>query len=144
MLRSPQTEAEWAAYFELRWRILREPWGQPPGSERDEWEAVAEHVALWQEDRPVAVGRIHGLDAEEGWAQIRYMAVDPTQRGRGAGRQVLQALEDRARQRAWRHIRLNARSDVAGFYLQAGYADVGAGPTMFGSIRHRQMHKQLS
>ena len=27
-IRAPQTDAEFEAYFELRWRILRKPWGE--------------------------------------------------------------------------------------------------------------------
>ncbi|MEJ2362384.1 MAG: thioesterase, partial [Gammaproteobacteria bacterium] len=37
--KSPQTKQEWQAYFDLRWRILRAPWQQARGSERDDLEA---------------------------------------------------------------------------------------------------------
>ena len=30
----PRTPAEWAAYYHLRYAVLRQPWQQPPGSER--------------------------------------------------------------------------------------------------------------
>ena len=48
-IRSPETEQEFAAYYELRWRVLRKPWGQPSGSERDELDAAATHVAGYDE-----------------------------------------------------------------------------------------------
>ena len=35
ILRSPESPDQWDAYFDLRWRILREPWGQARESERD-------------------------------------------------------------------------------------------------------------
>ena len=35
-LAEPRTTQEWESYFDLRWRVLREPWGQARGSERDD------------------------------------------------------------------------------------------------------------
>lgn len=29
ILRSPASPSDWDIYFDLRWRILRAPWGQP-------------------------------------------------------------------------------------------------------------------
>ncbi len=33
-IRSPKTELEWVNYYDLRYRILRQPWNQPIGSEK--------------------------------------------------------------------------------------------------------------
>ena len=43
--RPPQSAEEFAAYYELRWRVLREPWSLPRGSERDELEGSAYPVS---------------------------------------------------------------------------------------------------
>ena len=45
----PQTDAEFEAYFELRWRILRKPWGEARGTEVDELEDTTTHVAAFDE-----------------------------------------------------------------------------------------------
>jgi len=34
----PETAVDRERYFDLRWRVLREPWQQPRGSERDDRE----------------------------------------------------------------------------------------------------------
>ena len=36
-IRSPETPEEFEQYYHIRWKTLREPWGEPVGSERDSW-----------------------------------------------------------------------------------------------------------
>src|SRR5437660_4239167 len=81
--RSPASPAEWEAYFDLRWRILRRPWDQPRGSERDPLDDSAFHLLITGDDnaRALACGRLHLNSPSE--AQIRYMAVDENVQGRG-------------------------------------------------------------
>ena len=57
-VRAPQTESEWTAYYDLRFRVLRQPWGQPIGSERDNSEDNAYHFALYNEATLIAVVRL--------------------------------------------------------------------------------------
>jgi hypothetical protein len=47
-IRSPETVEEFMQYYELRWRLLRKPWNQPKGSEKDEKEdeAFHKHISL--------------------------------------------------------------------------------------------------
>lgn len=144
----PQTEADLARVFELRWQVLRAPWGEPRGSERDEVDesrAIADGVehALIQDatGEPLAVGRLHFNSPDE--AQIRYMAVVAAWRRQGLGRRIVEHLEGVARSRGAATVVLNAREEVAGFYRALGYDVVGAGPTLFGSIPHVRMRKQL-
>ena len=47
ILRSPKSPDEWDAYFDLRWRFLRQPGHQPRGSERDSVDVRAKH---WHAD----------------------------------------------------------------------------------------------
>ena len=89
---SPQSEAEWDNYFDLRWRVLRAPWHQPRGSEKDGREAESEHLMIvGQDSSPVAVGRLHFNTPAE--AQVRFMAVEPGLQGHGLGGAILQELE---------------------------------------------------
>jgi len=39
----PQTEEHWQHYYQLRWKLLREPWQQVEGTEKDELENTACH-----------------------------------------------------------------------------------------------------
>lgn len=139
----PSDPVRLALYFALRWEVLRAPWGRPPGSERDPEDHGALHLMLEDDQgRALAVGRLHRLDAERG--QIRYMAVVPEARGRGLGRRILEALEQRARGLGLRRIVLDAREEALGFYLRHGYRALGPGHVLFGSIRHVRMEKALA
>ena len=139
---SPVTEQDFEAYFDLRWRILRAPWSQPRGSERDEYEPRAEHLYARDADgRVVGVGRLHRIDSTT--AQIRFMAVEENMRRSGIGSAILNRLEQLAADRGVHRIVVNARDDVVGFYLGRGYVDAGDGPVLFGAIKHRAMKKSL-
>ena len=141
-IRPPATESEFDAYYALRWKILREPWNQPPGSEKDEFEAAAIHLAAWDgSGRLLGIGRLHR--AGENYGQVRYMAVDPTQRSHGIGKAILQELEVRAIEAGIQEIKLNSRQDAVQFYLKHGYQVLGRAHTLFGTIPHFEMWKRL-
>src|SRR5712691_13327512 len=92
----PETDIDRDRYFDLRWRVLRAPWQQPRGSERDEREDESIHLMIrGTNGAALAVGRLHLNSPVE--AQVRFMAVDPRWQGRGLGSTVLRELERRAR-----------------------------------------------
>ncbi|GAB57242.1 bifunctional GNAT family N-acetyltransferase/hotdog fold thioesterase [Rheinheimera nanhaiensis] len=140
-LRTPQTADEWQQYYQLRYQVLRAPWQQPPGSERDALEQDAYHLMLITEQGEVAaVGRLHRCDEHS--AQVRYMAVAEAYRGSGAGKRLLEALEYEAARWGCSIVQLNARDSAIGFYQRQGYAKGQQAPALFG-IAHLQMHKRL-
>ena len=141
-VRAPSRCDEWERYFDLRWRVLRAPWHQPRGSERDDREGDAIHLALWDPTgRPFAVGRVHLNSSTE--AQIRYMAVEAGSEGLGLGRRILDGLEAAARAAGAKRVVLNARAGAQRFYERAGYGVAGPAETMFGQIPHSRMVKHL-
>jgi predicted GNAT family N-acyltransferase len=138
----PSSSTDWEKYFDLRWRVLREPWNQPRGSEKDDREEKSQHLMVVDpESRVLAVGRLHFNSSTE--AQIRFMAVAPEEQGRGLGAAVLRDCERRARAAGAHSIVLNAREDVQEFYQRYGFEVIGPGPTMFKVLRHVQMRKIL-
>jgi N-acetylglutamate synthase-like GNAT family acetyltransferase len=140
-IRQPDHISEWAAYYDLRWEILRKPWNQPRGSEQDEFEKEACHVMAIGEGKVLGVGRIHLPTHLK--AQVRYMATAPEARGRGIGTSILQQLEKYAREVQAHTIVLNARAGVLGFYQKSGYEVVEKGEILFGSVEHWKMQKDL-
>ena len=143
VLRAPRNPEEFQACLSLRWQILRQPWGQPPGSEQDSEEPSAHHLmAIDENDRVVGVGRIH--EVEPGTGQIRYMAVSPDMRGQGLGARIAHGLEAIARREGWRRIVLNARQDAVSFYTRLGFSPLGPGPLLFETIHHTRMEKNLT
>ena len=96
----------------------------------DEWDAadatavhavVANHLGM-----PVATGRLlREGEAGSAVSRIGRMAVLQPLRGGGAGRQVMQALEQAARERGDREVILSAQRSAEGFYRRLGYAASG-------------------
>ncbi|UCE90291.1 MAG: GNAT family N-acetyltransferase, partial [Pseudomonadota bacterium] len=142
-IRTPESEQEFERYFALRWRLLREPWDQPRGSERDELEDRAFHVmACGNDGQPIGVGRVHLNTLRE--AQIRYMAVESKHQWHGVGTKILCALEQYAAAHGATHIVLHAREAVMGFYESNGYQTVAPSHTLFDAIPHCLMRKYLT
>jgi GNAT superfamily N-acetyltransferase len=141
--RSPQTDAEWHSYHDLRWQVLRKPWGQPPGGDAGEANEDVLHVMIPDDHgRAIAVGRIIFKSPQE--AQVRSMATLEERRGQGLGRRVMEYLEQTARERGIGTIFLNAREQAVPFYAKLGYQAVGEGPLLFGCIPHTVMRKDLT
>jgi GNAT superfamily N-acetyltransferase len=140
--RPPHTDAEWASYRELRWRVLRAPWNQPlaPDAGEDQEDQVHAMIA-GPSGAAIAVGRI--IFKSNGEAQVRSMATDESHRGQGLGRRIIEYLEQEARRRGITTVSLNAREAAVSFYTRLGYAPTGEGPLLFGCIRHTAMRKTL-
>ncbi len=142
IITQPITPEEFERYYDLRWRILRAPWDQPKGSEKDDKEEASIHVIVCEVDRiPVGIGRAHFNSDDE--AQIRYMAVEENQRGKGIGALVLNELEKKSKEKGAEFIILNARDTAVKFYEKHGYKITKQSHTLFGSIPHFEMRKIL-
>ncbi len=139
----PASPGEFEQYYALRWKILREPWQQPRGSERDPQDEDSTHLMLVDDrHRITGVGRLHFNTIRE--AQIRYMAIDIMHQRKGLGSRLLEALESRARELGAARIVLDAREAALGFYRKHGYAVQGEGHVLFERIAHVRMVKQLA
>ena len=139
----PTTSEEFKKYYNLRYEILRKPWGQPPGSERDEGEETSIHRMIIDNKTgdALAVGRLQFNSTHE--AQIRYMAVLDEFQGQGLGSQIISALEDVARENGNKWMILSARGNALQFYKNNGYEIMIKTHLLFGEIQHWLMRKEL-
>lgn len=140
---SPQTPAQWQAYYTIRYNTLRQEWGQPLGSEHLEDDENAIHaLALDDDNTPIGVCRLHYNTPFEG--QIRMMGVVPGTRTKGVGTALLQYFEDMARKAGATTMVLDARDYALGFYQKNGYQIVeGKTHVLWGQIPHFWMEKTL-
>ena len=142
-LTSPKSEKDLEKYFDLRWRILRKPWNQPKGSEKDDMEEQSYHVmAVDDQHNIIGCGRLHFIS--DSHAQIRYMAVSPEYGKQGIGKKLLEQLEAYAIQNGAKDITLHARENAVGFYLKAGYSLIEKSHLLFDCIQHFKMNRHFS
>ncbi|QPG05959.1 YiiD C-terminal domain-containing protein [Salinimonas marina] len=140
---TPQTEEQLQAYFTFRWTYLRQPWNFPPGSEKDEYEQVAEHRMLVDgAGKIVACGRVHMNTAEE--AQIRHIAVHADYHRRGLGQMILGALENVARDLGAVRAVTNSRETSIDFFSACGFVVEREAPNELGMLKRQQMVKKLT
>ena len=140
----PNTSDEFKIYYNLRYEVLREPWFQPEGSERDKEEETSLHRMIIDElnGKAVAVGRLQFNTIEE--AQIRYMAVSDDYQGMGYGSKIVKALDNIAREKGSRKIILQSRGNAVKFYEKNGYKIIEKSYLLFDEIQHWLMEKELS
>ena len=138
----PSTSKEFDGYFFVRWQVLRKPWNQQFGTEKDELEHSSIHAcAVSEENEIIGVGRLHKVDSNT--AQIRYMAVLPKYKNKKIGFSIISFLELKAREQNLKKIILHARQDSIGFYIKNGYIVKEKSHLLFGNIQHYLMEKSL-
>ena len=141
-LQEPVSQEDFEKYYQLRWEVLRKPWNQPKGSEKDENEKSSIHImALNEKDDCVGVSRLQFNSAEE--AQVRFMGVRDDQQGKGVGKKLMHYLEEKARQKGAKKVVLQARENAVKFYLSIGYVVVVESFLLWGIIQHYRMGKSL-
>lgn len=138
----PTTPEQFEQYYRLRYQTLREPWGQPEGSERAEDDNTAIHAMLLDDaGEAVGVCRMHLATPEE--AQIRFMGIRQDMQGKKLGDQLLHYQEERARQLGATRMMLQARENAVNFYRRNGYEIEEKSHLLFGTIQHYRMARQL-
>lgn len=137
----PASTEEWDAYYNLRYKVLREPWNQPRGSEKDEMENSSYHFFALVDNIPAGVGRLQFNSTDEG--QIRFMGVDEAFRGQQIGRKLINQIEAFAKSKNCKTIVLQARENAVNFYQSCGYQITEKSFLMWNTIQHYKMNKDL-
>lgn len=138
----PKSAQEFEKYYQLRWEVLRKPWDQPIGSEKDKIEEDCTHAMVVGENNEVlSVCRLQMNDLSTG--QMRYMAVAPNLQGKGIGSKILSYLEEIAKKKGAKRIILDARENAVEFYKSNGYKITEKGYLLYNSIQHWKMEKVL-
>lgn len=139
---TPTTEQQLEQYFAFRWQILKAPFNFPIGSEKDEYESVAEHrMLLNYKNEIMAVGRVHFNSAEE--VQIRHIAVDFNAHGKGYGRLIVATLESYAIEQGAVRAVTNSLATSRPFFEQCGYTKQSTSEAL-SKLNRIQMVKKLT
>ena len=68
VIRRPETRDDYRAYYTLRYRVLREPWGQARGTEKDDYEPLSQHLMAVDDEDDEVVGVIKWMEKDSGVA----------------------------------------------------------------------------
>jgi N-acetylglutamate synthase-like GNAT family acetyltransferase len=137
------TQHDLESCFRIRYEILRKPWNQPVGSERDEQEADAWHLLAEKADgRALGTARLQRLYPQTG--QLRYMAIVQDFQGKGIGKMIIQKAEAIALENGMVRLFLQARENAVPFYLANGYRIIEKTFLLYGEIQHFSMEKTLT
>jgi predicted GNAT family N-acyltransferase len=132
----------------VREAVFVEEQGVPPELERDDADGAAttDHFVAYDDGRPVGTARLRpgdGSDDAPGRvAKAERVAVVRAARGRGVGRELMAAVEDRARERGFERVRLHAQRHVETWYRAQGY-ETTSDEFVEAGIPHVEMEKAL-
>jgi ribosomal protein S18 acetylase RimI-like enzyme len=139
---SPHSAQDFDKYYQLRWEILRKPWGQPRGSEvTPEEDSCIHAMVLADSGEMLGVARLQFNSPET--AQVRFVAVADKAQGKGVGRMLMEHLEKIAREKGAAEVVLDARENAVPFYKKINYEITEKTYLLFGEIQHYRMVKKL-
>ena len=144
IIKEPKTNDEFKLYYDFRWELLRKPYDQIKGSEKDKYENKAYHLMVINlSNKVIGVGRLHKIENELGnvCAQIRYMAVSKDFQKKGLGTKILTNLEKYAFNDNASEIILHSRENAIDFYKKNGYEVIKKTHILYNSIQHWLMSK---
>lgn len=141
-IKSPKTREDFKAYYAVRYRVLSEPWGDPKGAEKDDYEPISEHfMAVNEKEEVVGVVKLYERDDRVGY--VSHLAVAPEYQHQGIGRLLLEAVEQRARERGFHTLGTLARATGTAYFEKNGFHVAGMPAPHFGTTPLVWMEKAL-
>lgn len=141
-IKTPVTHDDFKVYYALRYKVLREPWGHPKGTEKDDYEPISEHfMALNEKGEVVGVVKLYAKT--DRIAHISHLAVSPDFQHKGVGRLLLETVEQRARVRGFHTLGTMARVTATVYFQKYGFRIVGMPTPHLGTIHLVWMEKTL-
>lgn len=107
--------------------------------EIDAYEDEAKHFVMYDEGSPIGAGRFRFVD---GYGKVERICVLNKARKTGAGKTIMNAIENYARQKDIHKLKLNAQTHAIPFYAGLGYETVSE-EFMDAGIPHKTMVKEI-
>jgi N-acetylglutamate synthase-like GNAT family acetyltransferase len=143
VIKSPVTKEEFKAYYGLRYRILREPLGQPRGTEKDDYEPISTHYMVMDDATNEILGVVKLFEKSPEVAQFSHIAVADSIQNKGIGRMMVDFVEQKARELGYKKMGTLTRLTATGFYERCGYKPMGITGILFGKLQMMWMEKDL-
>ena len=143
VIRTPESMDDFRAYYALRYHVLREPWGQARGTEKDDYEPLCQHLMAVDDQTGEVVGVIKWMERDPGVAWLSHLAIAAERQKQGIGQLLVHAVEDAARVQGCRVIGANSRLNSTDYFERLGYRIEGLPDRYFSTIQVVWMAKEL-
>ncbi|HMN12174.1 MAG TPA: GNAT family N-acetyltransferase [Bellilinea sp.] len=142
-IRIPKTRDEFRAYYELRYRVLRQPWAQDRGTEKDDFEPISIHMMAWDTavNKPVGVVKLY--EKEAGVGCFSHLAIDPDYQRKGVGKILVDEVERKARELGYHKLGCFSRLNSTEYFERMGYKVAGLPSKYFLTTQVVWMEKTL-
>ncbi|MGG3888406.1 GNAT family N-acetyltransferase [Metabacillus fastidiosus] len=107
--------------FNIRKIVFVEEQKVPIEEEIDQFENEADHLVLYDGEKPVGAARFRVVDE---YGKLERICILKDYRNKGAGSLIMEYLENLASQRGLNKIKLNAQTKAVPFYERFGYKTV--------------------
>lgn len=124
--------------FAVRRTVFVDEQQVPEEEEIDQYEDEATHVVLYDNEEPIGAARVRVLD---GIGKLERICVLSSGRKKGAGKLIVNKLEEIATSQGVSKLKLNAQTHAIPFYERLGYETV-SDVFMDAGIPHVTMIKQ--
>ena len=143
IIKIPTTREDFKAYYALRYKVLREPWGHPKGTEKDDYEPISEHFTAVDEKTGEVLGVVKLFEQAPGVGHVSHLAVAAAQQHKGIGKFLIKTVEDRARERGFKTLGAMSRVTATAYFEKYGYRIAGIPAPHLGTTNVVWMEKEL-
>jgi len=142
-IKTPKTREDFKSYYALRYHVLREPWGHPKGTEKDDYEPISEHfMAMNEQNECLGVAKL--FEKTDGIAHLSHLAVAPEHQQKGIGRLLIETIESHARVHGFLTLGTMARVTAAPYFEKYGFHIAGLPTPSLGTTHLVWMEKSLN
>ncbi|WP_400246567.1 GNAT family N-acetyltransferase [Niallia sp. JL1B1071] len=135
-----KTDKELEDAFYVRQTVFVKEQNVPVEEEIDEFEKNSTHFVLYDENKkPIGAGRYRAFDE---YGKVERICILSTNRKGGAGKAVMNKIEEYALNSGAPALKLNAQTHAIPFYSKLGY-EVVSEEFLDAGIPHRTMIKRL-
>ncbi|GLB58945.1 GNAT family N-acetyltransferase [Cytobacillus sp. NCCP-133] len=133
------TEQELQDAFSVRKQVFIHEQNVPEEEEIDKYEDEASHFVLYDSGKPAGAGRFRIVD---GVGKVERICVLKENRKGGSGKAIMKKIEEYAKEKGLKALKLNAQTQAIPFYGKLGY-EVVSEEFLDAGIPHRTMKKPI-
>jgi predicted GNAT family N-acyltransferase len=134
-----ENQTELAEAYSVRKKVFIDEQNVPLEEEIDQFEDEATHFIMYHDGSPIGAGRFRFVD---GYGKVERICVLKEARKTGAGKAIMNGIENYARELEIHKLKLNAQTHAIHFYAGLGYKVVSE-EFLDAGIPHKTMIKKI-